>query len=354
VKKFFLKNKSNKFACFLSVTGVFLILTTVLFCPTYSTAEETVLQDSEDYPEYLLTQIQDDASVYEANTVYMGVWLINIYDYQYIAGDYTFDFYLFFLWVDNSPNMTKVDWEIVNGYLVNPTTLAEVDRNLTGPVKHDIYRVTARLSTPPDAIDYPFEPIYMGINFDFITHGYYQKVVWLANQTGIDSAFKNPGWVTTNVALTSTLHSYPLDVELPRAAITLTQQRQRIILSIQSFIPPLIFAIVSAFSFLFGLREQNAVALRIGLNTSMLVTTLLYNFAVENSIPPSSTITIYGIFILSVLIFMVLNLLVTILGVFSWLKNKHEKHTQRINQWGLLLTFGVPVLFFFLMYFLRG
>jgi hypothetical protein len=249
--------------------------------------------------------------------------------------------------------MTQVDWQIVNGYLVNPTTVAVVNRNLTGQVNYDIYRVTARLGTPPDAIDYPFDPIYLGINFDFITHGYYQNVVWLENQTGIDPALKNPGWVTTNVELTSTKHSYPLNVELPRASITVTQQRQRTITSFESFIPPLVFAIVSAFSFLFGLKDSSAVALRVGLNTSMLVTTLLYNFAAANSIPPASTITIYGIFILTVLIFMVVNLLVTIVGIVVWLRYTNEKQVIRINRWGFVLTVGLPILLFFLMFFFR-
>ncbi len=338
----------------MSVVGIILVLSTVFLFPNSAVAEEATPLNSQDYPEIVLLQVTDNASSFETNTLYMGVWLINIYDYQYLAGDYTFDFYLFFLWVDNSPNMTQVDWQIVNGYLVNPTTLAGVDRNLTGPIKYDIYRVTTRLSTPPDAVDYPFDPIYMGINFDFITHGYYQKVVWLENQTGIDQAFRNPGWVTTNVNLTSTIHQYPLNVDLPRASMTLTQVRQRIVLSIQSFIPPLIFAIVSGFSFLFGLKDSGAVALRIGLNTSMLVTTLLYNFAAANGIPPASTITIYGMFILAVLIFMVTNLIVTIVGIVDWMRFRNEKTIKRINQWGLVLTVGLPILLFFIMYFLRG
>ncbi len=347
------ESKKPRFTSFLSAVGIFLVLVTVLFCPNSAVGKETSDQIVQNSPDVLLLQFQD-ASLYEPNTVYMGVWLINIYNYQYISGDYTFDFYLFFLWVDSNPNMTQIDWQMVNGYLVNPTTIAVVNRNLTGAVNYDIYRVTARLGTPPDANNYPFDPIYMGINFDFITHGYYQNVVWLENQTGIDPAFKNPGWVTTNIDLTSTTRQYPLNVELPRASITITQVRQRPIISIQPFIPPLIFAIVSAFSFLFGLKDSGAVALRIGLNTSMLVTTLLFNFAAANSIPPSSTITIYGIFMLTVLIFMVINLLVTIFGIVAWIRYKNEKQTLRINRWGLVLTVGLPILLFFLMYFLRG
>jgi hypothetical protein len=284
----------------------------------------------------------------------MGVWLSNVYGYEYLTGDYTLDFYLYFLWVDGDPNMTQVDWQLVNGYIVNPTAVSVVDTNLTGSVKREVYRVTARLNTPPDAKDFPFEPIQLGLAFDFLTHGYYKKVVWLTGQIGVDSSFQNPGWTTTNVELNSTTQQYPLNVDVPRAAMTLTQQRQRPVASIQLFIPPTIFAVVSVFSFLFGLKDSGAEALRVGLNTSMLVTTLLFNFAVANSIPPSSTITVYGVFILSVLLFMVINLLVTIVGIVTWIRYKNEKQTRQINRWGLVITIGLPVLLFCLMYFLRG
>jgi hypothetical protein len=111
------------------------------------------------------------------------------------------------------------------------------------------------------------------------THGNNVTLSWFSDQTGIDPQFNNPGWKTDSYVLTTSIHSYPVGVQVPRAEMVIIQQRQRASTSIAPFIPPTIFAVVCAVSFLFGLKEPGSVALRIGLNTSMLVTTLLFSFS---------------------------------------------------------------------------
>ncbi|MCW3998868.1 MAG: hypothetical protein NWE93_01355 [Candidatus Bathyarchaeota archaeon] len=288
----------------------------------------------------------------ENNQVFVGVWLNNIYTYEYRSGTYTLDMFLYFFWID--PNITTIDWYLLNGYPVNPATTVLVSSDRTSQVKYEIYRITAVCNTPPDAKDFPLDSIDIKVIIELITHGYDTELEWLVNQTGLDSSFKNSGWVTTNVNLTTSSHVYPLGVELPRAEMTITQHRQLILSSIQSMIPPAIFAIVSAFSFLFSLKDPASVGLRLGLNTSMLVTTLLYNFTVSASVPPSSTISIYGLFLLSILVFITLNLMVTIAGFVQYFHYKKEKQTRAVNRWGFLLSIIIPLLFFLLLYIFRG
>jgi hypothetical protein len=262
------------------------------------------------------------------------------------------DFYLYFFWSD--ANITQIEWQLVNGYPITPTSVTLIDRNLTGDVKHEIYRVTARCNTPPDANNYPFDTVKLELSFDFITHGQYSNVAWLENQTGIDPGFKNAGWTTISLDITVSQHPYPLNVEVPRAEMLITQQRQRPLSSFQAFIPPIIFGIVSTFSFLFSLKEMGAVGLRIGLNTSMLVTTLLFGFTAGANVPPASTMTIYSLFLLSVLIFMVINVNVTIVGVVAWGRYKNETLVKRINRWGFFTALSIPVILFILIYFVRA
>ncbi len=288
---------------------------------------------------------------YENNKVYLGVWLNNIYNYQYIAGSYNLDMFLYFFWVD--PNITTVDWYLMNGYPVNPATTVLISSDLTGEVKYEIYRITATCSVTPDATEFPFDSIKLAVAIELLTHGYDTELVWLENETGLDPAFANAGWVTTNLELTTSEHVYPLDAQLPRAEMVVTQRRQRLLADVQSLIPPAIFAIVSAFSFLFNLRDATAVGLRLGLNTSMLVTTLLFNFAVSATIPPASTISVYTLFMLAILIFMVMNLIVTITGFVEWFYYKNEVQTRKTNRWGFVLSTIVPILFFIVLYFLR-
>ncbi|MCW4025435.1 MAG: hypothetical protein NWF01_10450 [Candidatus Bathyarchaeota archaeon] len=289
---------------------------------------------------------------FENNTVYIGIWLNNIYRYEYTAGAYIIDFYLYFFWIDQ--NIETIEWYLLNGYPVNPATTVLVNSNLTGEVKYEIYRITAACSITPDAKDFPFDSIELAIVIEILTHGQNIDFVWLENETGVDPNFVNAGWVTTNIDLTTSNHVYPLDAELPRAEMVVSQQRQLVISSIQGLIPPLIFAVLSAFSFLFNLKDASSVGLRLGLNTSMLVTTLLFNFTIASSVPPSSTITLYGLFIISVLIFTVMNLIVTIAGYVQWFYYKNEQQTKATNRWGFLFSLIVPVVFFLLLYFFRG
>jgi hypothetical protein len=116
-------------------------------------------------------QAQSPSVQYETGTVYIGVWLIDVYNFQYQTGDYTFDFYLYFFWVTSNSNFTQIDWQLVNGYPVTPTSVVLIDRNSTGQVYHEIYRVTARCNTPPDASDYPFDTIKLELIFDLLTRG---------------------------------------------------------------------------------------------------------------------------------------------------------------------------------------
>jgi hypothetical protein len=346
------KKACTQRVCLLSFIGIFLFFVALFIYPALAIngASSKLTTESEHTPSL---QAQLANFQYENNTVYLGVWLINIYNFQYLTGDYTFDFYLYFFWVDPNPNITQIDWQLVNGYPITPNAITLIDRNLNSTVKHEIYRVTAHFNTAPNAIDYPFDSIKLEVALDFLTRGNYNNVVWLENQTGIDPGFENSGWKTSNVALTVSSHAYPLDVAVPRASMVITQQRQNLLSSVQALIPPIIFGIVSVFSFLFGLKEVSAVGIRIGLNTSMLVTTLLFNFAASAAIPPASTISFYGLFMLSILIFMVLNLVITIVGVVAWIRYKNEQQVKRINRWGFVLAIGLPILFFVLLYVLR-
>ncbi len=304
-----------------------------------------------DEPDLPLAQREIPEAEYENNTVYIGLWLNNIYSYQYLSGSYTLDIYLYFFWVD--PNIETIDWYLMNGYPVNPATTVLVSSDLTGDVKYEIYRITGAFSSPPDASDFPFDTIELVVAVELLTHGYNIQLVWLENETGIDPGFENSRWVTTDIELSVATHSYPLDVELPRAEMVVTQQRQRAATSIQSFITPIIFSIVSGFSFLFNLKDAGSVGLRLGLNTSMLVTTLLFNFSISATIPPASSLTIYSLFMLSTLVFMVMNLIVTIVGFVLWFFYKNEALTRRANRWGFILSLLVPVIFFVIFYLFR-
>lgn len=297
------------------------------------------------------TPVFPSSSEVAGNSVGVGLWLINIFDYQYTLGTYTADMYLYFFWTN--PNITTIGWYFSNGYPITPTSVTMIANYTTSDLKYQIYRATARLTSPPDAKDFPFDTINVTVAIDVFTYGNDYTLNWLTNQTGVDPQFHNSGWKTVSLNFYSSMHTYPLGVQAPKAEMVLIQERQRASNSISPFLAPVIFSLVSAVSFLFSLKEMGAVALRIGLNTSMLVTTLLFSFNINNGIPPSSSMVLFSIFLLSVLIFMVCNLIVTIIGVVGWFKYKNERRTKLANQLGFLISIIVPIIVFLSLFFLR-
>ena len=284
--------------------------------------------------------------------MYVGIWVLHIYSFQYTTGTYTLDMYVYFFWTD--PDITTANWYLTNGYPINSEAKVLINRNINGTIKYEFYRVTATLNTPPDARDYPFDQINLKISLE-LTNAAVNSInlVWLQNQTGLDPAFVNPNWNTTNIELSTVKHSYPLGIEAPYAEMTITQAKTKPSSALASLFPPLVFSFVSVVSFLFSLKDPGSVGLRMGLNTSMLITTILFQLNISGSIPPSSSLSIFGLFSISVLVFLSLNLIVTIVGFAHFVKFKNEKFTIRVNRWGFLISIVLPVALFSVLFLLR-
>jgi hypothetical protein len=285
------------------------------------------------------------------DTVNVGLWLINIFNYQYISGNYIADMYIYFRWTN--PNIQTIDWHFANGYPVTPTSVTLLANVTDGAVRTEVYRATANLNSAPDASDFPFDRINITVAINMVPHGNTVTLSWLEDQTELDSQHENSGWKTVDYELETSVNNFPLGVQVPRATLVVTQERQRVTQSFSPFIPPIFFALVCAVSFLFSLKEMAAVGLRIGLNTSMLVTTLLFSFGISATIPPASTMVLYTIFLLAVLLFMVSNLIVTIIGVVGWMKYKDEKRTRIANKLGFIISIIVPIVVFGIFFLLR-
>jgi hypothetical protein len=334
---------------------ILFVIAIVLFCSTPTKAQTTNSTSanstqSDQIQSRLQSQLQ--GIEFGSHSIYVGIWVTHIYNFQYISGTSIFDMYIYFFWTD--PNITTANWFLTNGYPINDVAKVLVMSNITGNVKYEIYRITATLNTPPNAKDYPFDQITLNVALEVINPGYQVNLAWLQNQTGVDPSFVNPNWKTTNIALSSSGHSYPLGVVAPSALMSITQERIKPSSAIASLFPPIIFCIVSAVSFLFSLKDPASVGLRLGLNSSMLITTILFVLSISNSIPPSTSISIFGLFTISVIIFLSLNLIVTITGFAHFVKFKDVNWTIRINRWGFVISVIVPVMLFTILFLLRA
>lgn len=340
------KRRKISFAC--TVFVIFSLLLTVVFFPAFSSAQSATnpISSSHLQPQTIIPDVE-----FPSNKIYVGIWINNIFDFRYNTGDSTLDMYLYFFWTNS--NLTTIDWQFVNGYPIHPNSITLISDDNVSDIKYQIYRATAHFSTEPDARDYPFDHINITVIFDVNPHGNDVSLQWISNQTGVDPNFENSDWQTTSVELSSSSYFYPLEITVPRAEMVVTQARNDIMDSLQPFMAPIVFAFVCGCSFFFNLKDKESVATRLGLITSMLVTLLLFDFTQENEIPPSPTVDLFSVFIITVLLFMAINLLVTIFGAYKWVKHGDEKIINRINRWGLLISIIIPILVFFVVFGLR-
>ncbi len=312
--------------------------------PTLSSSQSDQIQSK--------IQSQLQGTEFGTNKMYVGVWVLHIYSFQYTAGTYTFDMYVYFFWTD--PNISTANWYLTNGYAVTSASKILVAANDTGSIKYEIYRITATLSNPPDAKNYPFDQITLKVSLEVLNPGYPVNLYWLQNATGVDSGFVNPIWKTTNIQLSSAEHSYPLGVLAPQVEMTITQERIKASAALSTLFPLIIFCVVSAISFLFNLKDGPSVGLRLGLNTSMLITTILFILSISNAVPPSTSVSIFGMITISVIVFLALNLVVTIVGFAHFVKFKDVNSTLKINRWGFVISIILPVLMFILLFAIRA
>jgi hypothetical protein len=55
----------------------------------------------------------------------------------------------------------------------------------------------------------------------------------------------------------------------------------------------------------------------------------------------------------SVISFLAINLVVTVLGYVDWMRTQDKKHVSMINRWGLIVSIAVPVMLFLILIFIK-
>lgn len=285
----------------------------------------------------------------EAGRIYIAVWIIDIYAFDFETGSYTFDMIFSFFWTD--PNIDTIKWNLMNGapnysgafYLVANGTE-------TDGTNWEFHRATADLNTNFDADDYPFDVIELPIYIEILGQGIPISLSWIENEVGIDPGYQLQGWSDPYFELQILKQNYPYNIEVERAEMIVIHERLAVS-SRSTMIPPLVFAIVSAFSFLLRMDVEGGIGMRIGLNTSMLISAVLYNISEDDNLPPSSGWTLWHIFMTSIIVFIALNTVVSVLGYLEFTKKKRVDRLRLLNRIGFLVSLVVPIVIFIVSYY---
>jgi hypothetical protein len=285
------------------------------------------------------------------NTVHIGVHLIDLYNFEYQTGHYTYDMYVYFFWTD--PAIETANWYFMNGYPTYPGAKLLVREGRNGSVKWEMYRVRADFTSPIEPTNYPFDRITLPISIELLSGMPGTTLVWLDKETGIGSGFTNVGWTRPVYDLRTSVSHYPLGIDSPRVDMIIVMDRYPFGAFIKTIFPPLIFCFVAAVCFLFRMHETAALSLRTGIMTSMLVSAVLFVFAEQSSIPTVSGPTLFHDYMIAVILFLALGLIVTVVGYTEWMRTNDAAYTDRLNRAGFAISLVLPLLLFMVLVLFR-
>jgi len=213
--------------------------------------------------------------------VHIGVYLLSVGKFDVSAGSYTADFYLT---LRSDKNMGDVHIEYLNG---RPSAVDKIDDTPT----YKQYRVQANLMTALDLRHFPWDEHDLPIVIESSAWTNDQLVfVPDPSMTAIDPSVLFVGWRVTGFNGTATDHEYPTFKETySQATFRIHIARLVFASSLKTFLPVLCFLLIAFISLLVTLERLDA---RVGMNTAMLIASVMFHLSITNQLPPSAYLTI--------------------------------------------------------------
>jgi hypothetical protein len=113
-----------------------------------------------------------------------------------------------------------------------------------------------------------------------------------------------PGWMILGLNYTVGEHLYTFGETYSQATFVMQVERDSLQSAIQIVLPPVIFCIVSSLSFFFRETKESYIALRLGLNSSMMISAVLFYYGQQSTLPSMSTFSIFDEIMIAVYMFL--------------------------------------------------
>lgn len=281
--------------------------------------------------------------------VLVGIYVNGISNFDFGKGAYSFDFYLWFIWTD--PNISSMNFEIMNGHPAYANAFQKIIDNTSGDIKEQWFRLRADLFIPPDLNEYPFESGGLKVELeDAVLNETELHYVWASDYSGYDgSSVVIPGWRIMDVDYSVGEHAYTFGETYSQATFAIQVERDSLPAAIQIILPPIIFCMVSSLSFFFRETKESNIGLRLGLNSSMIISAVLFYYGQQSTLPPMSSFSIFDELIISVYVFLGLTIAVTVLGVVETDFFRHPRRVNFINRYGAVTALVSAVMVFVLL-----
>ena len=284
-----------------------------------------------------------------ATEVEVGIYVNGLSNFDFGKGAYSLDFYLWFRWSD--PNITSMNIEIMNGHPAYSNAFQKIIDNTNGTLKEQWFRLRADLFIPPDLTSYPFEAGGLKVDLeDAVLNNTMLRYHWASEGSGYDStSLVIPGWKIVSLNYSVGEHQYTFGETYSKATFTIQVERNSLPAAIQIVMPPIIFCLVSSLSFFFRETKESNIGIRLGLNSSMIISAVLFYYGQQASLPPMSSFSIFDEMMVSVYVFLGITIAVTVLGVLETDFFRHPRRINFINRFGAITALVSAVMVFVLL-----
>lgn len=267
--------------------------------------------------------------------VKVGLYLLNMGKFDLLNGTYTVDFYLDMTSVPPDADMGDPKFEFVNG------RASSIDRLIDKPGEK-FYRIQANLQTNVDVRRYPWDTHELPIIIEPANRGK-REIVYAVDheQSGLDPAVKVVGWNLDGAGGIVRDHVYPLYSETySQYVYTLKISRLMLMSTLKTFLPVAVFLLISLISLLVAIEKLDS---RVGLNTGMLIASVMFHMNISSQLPPSGYLTIADKVLIATYGTIAVNLLFTV-QMTRMIQAKQDEAAKALRALCFKLVPGIAVM----------
>jgi hypothetical protein len=257
--------------------------------------------------------------------VKVGIYVLSIGKFDVASGTYTVDFYISMTSVDGR-DMGDARFEFMNGRATGAP-----DKLIDKP-NEKFYRVQANLMTNVDLRRFPWDKHELPIIIESATRGKTELIYEIdEKQTGLDPSILFIGWDLDRSRAKGEVRDHVYEIygeTYSQVVFKLPIARLMFISSLKTFLPIACFLLISFVSLLATIDKLDT---RVGMNTAMLIASVMFHLSISNQIPPAGYLTIADKVMIATYLSIGLNLFLSV-TMMRWMQLKQEDRAKTLRE----------------------
>jgi hypothetical protein len=260
--------------------------------------------------------------------VKVGIYVLNIGEFDLKSGTYTMDFYLSMECV--KPGCKLGSFEFMNGR-------AQSIRLEENTSTAEFWRIQASLYGNLNLQDYPFDSQVLSIRIEDTTLTE-QNLTYQVdpNGSGLDPSIVVVGWTIAGWNQTVISHYYDVYNETYSQYVFSVNLERAPTFGFEVFIPVFFLTFISLIGMLMYGKTSSVLENRVLLTATCLIAAVLFQFSLDNDVPPLGYLTFADKFMIATYIIIISSLVIGVLELDCH-HRKNELRSQRIQHYAIRL-----------------